>query len=316
VNAIKKLRAQGQPVLVVDSGDLFFDAATTSGDVNKAQAKARAKAKLIARAYKGMGVVAINVGDGDLLAGLEFLRQGTGQQLPLISANLLDPVSQKPILPSYVIQEVSGIRIAFFGLLTPPLPQPGGGKELKAEDPVETARKVVRELTGKADLIILLSDLGVDQDTRVAKACPGIHFILGGHEGRYVKSPYQEGETFIVQSYQKDMYIGKLTLTVGRPGTPFQDEGKADRMQEELNELERRISTFQRVQANKPSQEIDGNLERLKQERSRLQGEMEQIRKTSLIGNHFRWSLDPIASSLSEDKEVVQWIKASGITSD
>jgi 2',3'-cyclic-nucleotide 2'-phosphodiesterase (5'-nucleotidase family) len=314
VNAIKKLRAEGQPVLVVDSGDLFFDATGAPADLTKA----RAKAKVIARAYKGMGVVAINVGDGDLLAGLEFLRQGTGQRLPLISANLVDPVRKKPILPPFVIQEVSGIRIAFFGLLNPPVPPAAkqGGREVIAEDPVETARKVVKELIGKADLIILLSDLGVDQDTRIAQACPGIHFILGGHEGRYVKSPYQEGQTFIVQSYQRDMYIGRLTLTVGQPGTPFQDEGKAEVMQEELNDLERRISTFQRAQANKPSPDIAGNLERLKQERTRLQTEMEQARQAATRGNHFLWTLEPIASSLPEDKEVVRWIKASGITSD
>jgi 2',3'-cyclic-nucleotide 2'-phosphodiesterase (5'-nucleotidase family) len=314
VSAIKKLRAEGQPVLVVDSGDLFFDATGTPVDLTKA----RAKAKVIARAYKGMGVVAINVGDGDLLAGLEFLRQGTGQRLPLISANLVDPARKKPILPPFVIQEVSGIRIAFFGLLDPPVPPAAkqGGREVIAEDPLETARKVVKELTGKADLIILLSDLGVDQDTRIAKACPGIHFILGGHEGRYVKSPYREGETFIVQSYQKGMYSGRLTLTLEKPGAPFQDEGKADRIQEELNDLDRRISSFQRAQANKPSHEIADTIERLKQERKRLQTEMEQARKTSLIGNHFSWSLEPISSSLPEDKEVVQWIKATGITKD
>jgi 2',3'-cyclic-nucleotide 2'-phosphodiesterase (5'-nucleotidase family) len=313
VNAIKKLR-EGQAVLVVDSGDLFFDAAGAPADLTKA----RAKARVIARAYKSMGVAAINVGDGDLLAGLEFLRQGTGQRLPLISANLVDRASKKRILPPFVIQEVSGIRIAFFGLLNPPAPPAAkqGGREVLAEDPVETARTVVKELTGKADLIILLSDLGVDQDTRIAKACPGIHFILGGHEGRYVKSPYQEGQTFIVQSYQRDMYIGRLTLTVGSPGAPFQDEGKAAVMQEELNDIEQRISTFQRAQANKPSPDIAGTIERLKQERTRLQTEMEQARQAATRGNHFRWTLEPVAASLPEDKDVVQWIKASGITGD
>jgi 2',3'-cyclic-nucleotide 2'-phosphodiesterase (5'-nucleotidase family) len=315
VSAIKKLRAEGQPVLVVDSGDLFFDEAIATANLTKA----RAKAKVVARAYKSVGIAAINVGEGDLLAGVKFLQQGIGQQLPFISANLTDPVRKKPIFRPFVIQEVSGVRIAFFGLVNPSIAsavKQGKGEEMTATDPVETARQVVKELTGKADLIILLSDLGVDEDTRIAKDCPGIHFILGGHEGRYVKSPYQEGETFIVQSYQKGMYVGKLTLTIGKAGLPFHDEGKADGIQEKLNELERKIGTMQQAKTTNPSPDIEKTIQRLKQERTRLQAEMVQARQAASRDNHFRWILEPLISSLPEDTEVNRWIKAAGISGD
>ena len=300
---------------MVDSGDLFFDTAIATANLTKA----RAKARVIARAYKSVGIAAINVGEGDLLAGVKFLQQGIGQRLPFISANLVDSIGKKPIFTPFVIQEIAGVRIAFFGLVNPsitPANKQGKAEEVMAADPVETARQVVKELIGKADLIILLSDLGVDEDTRIAKACPGIHFILGGHEGRYVKSLYQEGETFIVQSYQKGMYVGKLTLTIGKAGVPFQDEGKADVMQEKLNELERKIGTMQQAKAKKPSPEIEKTIERLKQERTRLQADMAQARQAASRDNHFRWTLEPLASSLPEDAEVNQWIKAAGITGD
>ena len=185
-----------------------------------------------------------------------------------------------------------------------------------AADPVETACQVVKELAGKADLIILLSDLGVEGDTRIAKACPGIHFILGGHDGRYVKAPYQEGETFIVQSYQKGMYVGRLTLTLGKAGVPFQDEGKAEVIQEKLNELERKIGTMQQAKAKNPSPDIEKTIQRLKQERTRLQAEMEQARQAAARDNHFRWTLEPLVSSLPGDAEVNQWIKGAGISGD
>jgi 2',3'-cyclic-nucleotide 2'-phosphodiesterase (5'-nucleotidase family) len=312
---VKNARAEGHPVLVVDSGDLFFDALRAETDLKKA----RAKAKVIARAYKDMGVVAINVGDGDLLAGLKFLQQGTGQRLPLISANLVDPVHKKPIFPPYIIQEVSGVRIAVFGLSSPPL-SPSANKGVEGEalagDPVEAAQRVVGELKGRADLILLLSDLGLDQDVRVAKAVPGIHFILGGHEGRAVKWPQQEGETFIVQSYQKGMYVGRLALTLEKPDAPFQDEGRVDRLQEEISELERRIRGLQSTKERNPHLDIERAVEGLDQQRHKLQGEMEQARQASPSVNRFRWTLEPISTSLPEDKEVLRWIKASGITSD
>jgi len=300
---------------VVDSGDLLFDAAIATANLSKA----RAKAKVIARAYKAVGVTAINVGEGDLLAGVKFLQQGIGQRLPFISANLVDSVRKKPIFTPFVIEEVSGIRIAFFGLVNPSIAlasKQGKAEEVTAADPVETARQVVKELAGKADLIILLSDLGVDEDTRIAKACPGIHFILGGHEGRYVKAPYQEGETFIVQSYQKGMYVGKLTLTMEKAGLPFHDEGKAEGIQEKLNELERKIGTMQQARAKNPSPDIEKIIDRLKQDRTRLQAEIEQARQAASRDNHFLWTLVPLFSSLPEDAEVNQWIKRAGITGD
>jgi 2',3'-cyclic-nucleotide 2'-phosphodiesterase (5'-nucleotidase family) len=308
------LRAEGQPVLVVDSGDLFFDPATATANLTKA----RAKARVIARAYKAVGVTAVNVGEGDLLAGVKFLQRDIGQ-LPFISANLLDSIQKRPIFSPFVIEEVSGVRVAFFGLVNPstaPEVKQGEGEGVIAADPLETARQVVKELTGKADLIILLSDLGLDEDRRLAKACSGIHFILGGHDGRYVKLPYQEGETFIVQSYQNGMYVGKLTLTIGKAGAPFQDEEKAKGMQERLNELDGKIGTMQRIKSKNPSPDIEKTIARLKQERTRLQAEMKRAVQAASSDNHFRWTLEPLVPSLPEDAEVNQWIKAAGITGD
>jgi 2',3'-cyclic-nucleotide 2'-phosphodiesterase (5'-nucleotidase family) len=309
------MRAAGEVILVVDSGDLFFDAAAAPGDVSKAIAKAR----VIARVYKRMGVTAITVGDGDLLNGMAFLQQGAGQSLPLISANLVDLQRKRPIFPPFVIQEVSGIRIAFFGLSNPSAPSStikGKKIEVMIQDPVETARTVVGELKGKADLIILLSDLGTDQDILVARACPGIRFILGGHEGRAAASPVQEGETFIVQSYRKGMYLGKLSLILEGAGSPFQDEGRVGRLQEEMDELNRRIDSLKSTKERNPHLDIGRAIEAANQQKAELQKKIEQAKSATVAGNRFRWTLEPIATSLPEDGEVLQWIKASGISGD
>jgi 2',3'-cyclic-nucleotide 2'-phosphodiesterase (5'-nucleotidase family) len=311
---VKNARAQGHAVLVVDSGDLFFGPPATATD----HKKALAKAQLISRAYAHMGVVAVTVGGGDLVHGLAFLQQEGGRGLPLLSANLVDPLQKKPIFPPYIIQEVSGLRIAFFGLTNPNLPPPPQGKrlEMATQDLVESAQKVVGELKGWVDLIILLSDLGWDQDVRIAKACPGIHFILGGHDGGATRWPQQEGETFIVQSYQKGMYVGRLDLTFEKPSSPFQDEGKPDRLQDEINELDRRVSELKGTKERNPHLDIGRAMEGLDQQRHKLQGELEEARKTSSGCNRFRWTLEPISTSLPEDGEVLQWIKESGITND
>jgi len=312
---LKNLQNQGGPVLAVDSGDLFFDQTTAEADVKKVLTKAR----LIAQAYKKMGIVAVNVGDRDLSQGVDFLKQEAAQGLPLISANLVDAVQRRPIFPPSVIREVSGVRIALVGLLRSPLP-PAIEKSLAGkaviEDPMEAARKAVAELKGKADLIILLSDLGWDQDIGIAKDIAGIQFILGGHEGRATTGPFRQGETFIVQSYQKGMYAGVLALPLDKPGSLFQDEGRITRIQEELNELDRRNRDLQGAKERNPHLDIRPAIKGIKQQKDKLQKELKEAQKTVAQGNRFRWTLEPISSSLDEDAEVRSLIEATGIKKD
>jgi 2',3'-cyclic-nucleotide 2'-phosphodiesterase (5'-nucleotidase family) len=312
---LKNLQNQGGPVLAVDSGDLFFDITIDQADVKKALTKAR----LIAQAYRQMGIVAVNVGDRDLSQGLDFLKQEAAQGLPLISANLVDAVQRQPIFPPVVIREVSGVRIAFVGLVRSSLP-PAIEKSLAGkavvEDPFEAARKAMQGLKGKADLVILLSDLGWDQDVRMAKEIAGIQFILGGHEGRATTGPFQQGETFIVQSYQKGMYAGELALPLGKAGSLFQDEGRISRIQEQLNELERRSRDLQMAKERNPHLDIKPAIEGIKQQKDKLQKELKEAQKTAAQGTRFRWTLEPISTSLAEDAAVRSMIEASGIKKD
>ena len=110
--------------------------------------------------------------------------------------------------------------------------------------------------------------------------------------------------------------MGKLTLTMEKAGLPFHDEGKAEGIQEKLNELERKIGTMQQARAKNPSPDIEKIIDRLKQDRTRLQAEIEQARQAASRDNHFLWTLVPLFSSLPEDAEVNQWIKRAGITGD
>jgi len=186
------------------------------------------KARLISRAYKHMRVAAINVGDNDLMQGLTFLRNEASEGLPLISANLIDPATKSLIFSPYTIKKVGKLRIAFFGLVSPIKNQviqyPAENKFL-VKDPVKVARKMFNKLRHKADVIILLSDLDAKKEREVIKAVPGIHFVLGGHEGRFIQTPVWEGQTPILESYKNGMYAGKLHITFASASSTFKYEG-------------------------------------------------------------------------------------------
>ena len=222
-----KIRSEEKSVLVVDSGLLFTDAKTFP-----LPKQDRDKARLISRVYKRMGVAAVNVGDSDLMEGLPFLRQEASRGLPLISANLIDQSLGKPIFLPYIIIKVDKIRVAFFGLLSPdmnPSIRKAAGKDIIIEDPIATAQNLIRRLNSQADIIVLLSDLGLERDRELLKKVSGIHFILGGHEGQYIQSPIWENNTPILQAYRKGMYAGKLQLFVENGNSPFQEGEQGSR---------------------------------------------------------------------------------------
>ena len=314
VSLVEKLKVEDTPVLVVDSGNLFTD---VSGGVDHHQSLTRAK--LISRAYKRTGVAAINVGHLDLAQGLEFLRDEASRGLPLISSNLVEPETGKPIFQPYIIKKVNKSRIAFFGLLSPPvnlnIPKTEREKFL-VRDPAETARAVLARLRGKADVIILLSALDQYSQQEVAKTVSGIHFILGGSDGRYVPSPIWERQTPIVESYRNGMYIGKLKLSFSDTASPFKDEGREDRIKQQIQDLDIRLRNLQEARGNYHKKFTDNAIDNINKQRSALGDELKVSGKVLAGDNRFSWVLIPLDNSISEDKMVAEWIRKTGIGKD
>ena len=317
----EKLRTEKQGVLIIDSGDLFFAPSSGAGSE-----KDLAKARLIGRAYKHMGAAAINVGDLDLFQGVDFLRGEYSQGLPLISANLLNPSTKAPFFSPYVIRQAAGVRVAFFGLL-PTEFAPGAGIAIKnanegkilIKDPVEAAREIVQKLKGQADAIVLLSDLGIYKDQTVAQAVPGIHFILGGHEGRFTNKSQQTGSTHILQSSAKGMYVGQLRLVLENPASAFKDEGEAKSLQERINALDFHLRSLQNAKehpAGQNMENLDRSIQDVTKQKNALQEELKRVQNSSSQGNRFLFALEPIEGRLPEDEGVRKWIAEAGIDKD
>ena len=310
-----------QRVLVVDSGDLFFKfGADSDGE------KAAMKGKIIGRAYRQMGAAAVNVGCLDLLHGLDFLRQESAQGLPLLSANLLNPATKAPIFPPYLIKDVGGVRIAFIGVLPPesgpeisPAIRAANEGKILIRDPIEAAREAMQKLQGKADLIVLLSDLGQYKDQMLAKAVPGIHFILGGHEGRFTRKATQSGMTYIFQSSFKGMYVGQLRLTLENPSKPFRDAGEVQHLQERIDGLDfhiRSLEAGKKRQTGKEAVNFDRTIQEITRQKNALQEELKRAKEAGNQGNRFLFTLEPLENSLPENEEVKNRISRAGIDKD
>ena len=212
VNDVKSEAAKTKDVvLVVDAGDWFQG--TPEGLIDDGAGFVKALAMV--------GYDAMCVGNHDLDHGIPALKNIlAATKVPAVVANLDVKETKKPIewAPPYRIVERGGLKIALVGLLTPITPEitHPDAQTLDFIDPVLALKGVEKELAGKVDWILPLTHLGVQSDHDLAKGCPGMPLIVGGHSHTYLKDGEREGETRIVQTGSKASAIGRVDLWFDR----------------------------------------------------------------------------------------------------
>ena len=309
---IDEMKAKDGSLVCVDSGRLFQDPR-----VEDDAEKVRMNARLMGRVYRRMDVTAVNVGDLELLQGIPFLRDQASQGLNLISANLVDPSTGDAMFPPYVIHTVKTVRIAFLGLLAsdvgPEITRVMGNDAMVAE-PIERAQLIVHRLKNKADVVIVLSCLGLEKERELIRKVPGIHFVMGGKEGRFFSKLLKEGDTFIAQSYWAGMYTGRLDLTLRDRVSPFRDAGEKFRIKTEIADLNRRLERIRNVLDEGKNGVLEFTLQKIIKKRERLQETLEKLERSPESGNLFRWQVVPLNDTCREDRDVVDWIRKAGFT--
>ena len=218
---LEQYRKEHGDIIVVDSGDLLNEYEEIKESV---KSSVKLKADLTAQIYKMIGIDAINVGELDLVLGLDYLKELEKKyELPFVSANLVNE-SNELVFKPYVIKKIGNKRIGIFGLMgdstdmASKLKEITGGK-LSALDPVESAESMVKELKGKADFIIAMTHQHIGRNWVIARKVEGIDVIVGGHHTQKLKKPYQAKNTFMVQAGEKGQYQGMLEVILHSDGS-------------------------------------------------------------------------------------------------
>lgn len=83
-------------------------------------------------------------------------------------------------------------------------------------DPFDVVRRYVSELRTeqRADVIVVLSHLGLRYDEQLAEQIPGIDVILGGHTHHLLQRIVKHGDTYLAATGKFGEYVGAVTLTV------------------------------------------------------------------------------------------------------
>jgi 2',3'-cyclic-nucleotide 2'-phosphodiesterase (5'-nucleotidase family) len=165
------------------------------------------------------------IGNHEANNPLAQLRRLIGQtKFPLVCANAIERGTGKPLLPPFVVRSVGPVRVGIFGLLTSEAGTYPAAKEgFDVLPEIATARQVVAQLRGKADIVVLISHAGDDTDQKLAAEVPEIDVIVGGHS--HTRIPLGEevwhsdelkassvNGTIIVQAHQWGGELGRLDL--------------------------------------------------------------------------------------------------------
>jgi 5'-nucleotidase len=135
-----------------------------------------------------------------------------------LATNVIDKRSRKSFAdtPPYVIREIGGVRIGFFGLLTPDTAQFSSvGPDVEFLDPCDTAKTIVPEMRKKgAQVVVAITHLAMREDKRVAR-CAAIDVIIGGHEHEMLESLAGRTPIFKWGSDARD--LGRIDLNIKLP---------------------------------------------------------------------------------------------------
>jgi hypothetical protein len=208
-------------MVIVDAGDLFFEQENIKESL---QGSARLKAELIAQAYNRIGCDALNIGEMDFALGLDFLKHLEKiARFPFVSANLTDTNNQ-PLFKRYIIKNVNGIRVGIFGLVSDRSDVTSNIKKatrgaLIVQDELISAENVMKELSGKADIVIALTHNGVGRDWVIARRIKGINVIIGGHDKQKLAEPHNADGTLIAQAGDRGQHVGHLQVLFNPDGS-------------------------------------------------------------------------------------------------
>lgn len=136
-------------------------------------------------------------------------------KFPVTVANLYKPDGSRPewAIPYYIRVTPQGKRIAFFGV-TAPFTELYQLLGWSITDPFMEIERILNELKGKADIIILLSHLGLPSDEIIAAKHPEITIILGGHTHHILHSGKKINNTLLCCAGKYGMFVGHVELTI------------------------------------------------------------------------------------------------------
>lgn len=204
---INELKKSNPDTLLLDAGAFIagglFDEYTQNAELDSKRSKVNLKAMELMR-YD-----AVNISDNEFNFGRKFLEDClNGIKMPYLSSNI-----KLGSLAPFIIKDVGGVKVGIIGVSGVFSEQKAGG--LKPMDPAQAVKGAVGELRkNSADIIVLLSSAGVEQDFDLAKEISGIDVIIESAGKKETQMESLIGSVIFAGASWQGKKLGKLNLTV------------------------------------------------------------------------------------------------------
>lgn len=204
---IETARAEGAPILLVDSGDAWQDF--------RVPLSAVAGAEDVVDWMNVAGYAAMAVGNHDLYVGWPAIeRLAARARFPVLCAHLaaVDGLASPFAGSTRVAIGTLHVLIVGIGPLehVPALDVPW----LRPIDPVTALRREIDRAPGTPDLVVCLVHASLRQAAELARAVPDVDVFIAGHTHAATDWPRREGAAWIVQSGGFGRAVGVLDLDV------------------------------------------------------------------------------------------------------
>lgn len=270
--------------LLLDAGDFFQG--TPEGDFTGGKA--------VIEVMNELGYDALTIGNHEYDQGNENVKRlAETAQFPFLSANIIDERTGERVeyARPYIIKEIGEIKFGIFGVTTPTSICEG----LRFEEVIPTTEECLKELEGKADIIIALTHLGFDPeekelvtDYQLAEEVPGIDIIFGGHYEKELHPPVisPKYKTIICQTKGLGAYLGRLDLVIDKRSKKiFKHKGRIITLWQDEYPPDERMASLVESATSKVREEMGEVIGKAREE---IRRDPEGLRESSL-GN---WQAD------------------------
>jgi len=199
------IRAEFGQVALVDAGGFFPDSSGRQGLVS-----------FLMDAMSLLKTDAVGIAERDLRYGASYLSaQAKRAGLPVVCANLIEKRSGKPLFDPYVIKQIGGVKVGFFGLIGEKADLGPSRDSLLAEEPAAVARRTISELRKRGvDVVVLLGQLGAVESENLVAAVDGVDALVVGAGTSVSAKGRLINKTVASYGGEQGYYVCKTLLTL------------------------------------------------------------------------------------------------------
>ncbi len=254
-----------------------------------------------------MNYDAVSVGPNDLAAGIDFLKTKSPSGFPWISANIHDN-NQNTIFPPFQIRQIGNTQVGITGF-TGKLPT--GDRNIHISPWREVLPDLLKSLTEKCDVIILLSSLSKKDNEDIAHQFPEVNILISAYPKTGNQIPRIVNNTLLTQTNRQGKYLGLLTSQIGNSGKWEEDlQLNYEKLGKRLTSLEHQLKRVE-ARENEHSPRKAKILARIEKQRKDILQQQKELKEKIDLKNSqgqtdssFSVRFLAMKSSLPEDKNV------------